>query len=118
MSTERPASTEPSETPEPEVLVERDDGIRIIRLHHHSQSLAYRAAFAGAYQTVFSDPPYNERFYPSEAQAVLRQHLETQQNSDTNGLSSPCQTEGRPSFVQKSRRCRTCFRALMRTPST
>lgn len=80
MSTERPASTkssEPSETPEPEVLVERDDGIRIIRLHHHSQSLAYRAAFAGAYQTVFSDPPYNERFYPSEAQAVLRQHLET-----------------------------------------
>ena len=74
MSTDLPASTEP---PEPEVLVEREDGIRIIRLHTHSHSLAYRAAFAGAYQTVFSDPPYSERFYPSEAQAVLRQHLET-----------------------------------------
>ena len=61
----------------PSVLVQRDDGIRIIRLRSHSESLAYRAAFAGAYQTVFSDPPYNERFYPSEAQSVLRQHLET-----------------------------------------
>ena len=74
MSTDPPASMPPSE---PDVLVERDDGIRIIRLHSQAHSLAYRAAFAGAYQTVFSDPPYNERFYPSEAQAVLRHHLET-----------------------------------------
>lgn len=60
-----------------EVLEERDDGIRIVRLHEHAASLAYRAAFAGAYQTVFSEPPYSERFYPSEAEAVLRSHLDT-----------------------------------------
>jgi ribosomal protein S18 acetylase RimI-like enzyme len=74
MSTDSSASGGSSD---PNVLVQRDDGIRIIRLGSHSESLAYRAAFAGAYQTVFSDPPFNERFYPSEAQSVLRQHLET-----------------------------------------
>jgi ribosomal protein S18 acetylase RimI-like enzyme len=60
-----------------DVLVERKDGIRIVRLDTYADSLPYRAAFAGAYQTVFSEPPYNERFYPSEAEAVLRTHLET-----------------------------------------
>lgn len=60
-----------------EVLFEREDGIRILRLHEPAASLAYRAAFAGVYQTVFNEPPYNERFYPSEAEAVLRTHLET-----------------------------------------
>jgi ribosomal protein S18 acetylase RimI-like enzyme len=60
-----------------EVLVERDDGVRIVRLFDYDASLAYRAAFAGVYQTVFNEPPYNERFYPSEAQSVLRTHLET-----------------------------------------
>jgi ribosomal protein S18 acetylase RimI-like enzyme len=60
-----------------EVIAEREDGVRIVRLHEPADSLAYRAAFAGAYQTVFSEPPYNERFFPSEAEAVLRTHLET-----------------------------------------
>jgi|GEM_PF-857061 len=64
-------------TAEPEVLLERDDGVRVLRLRRSEDALAYRAAFAGAYQTIFAEPPYNERFYPSEAEAVLRKHLET-----------------------------------------
>ena len=60
------------------VLLERDDGIRIVRLTSSTDALAYRAGFAGVYQTVFAEAPYNERFYPSEAQAVLRSHLENQ----------------------------------------
>ena len=67
----------PTDTASPDILSERDDGVRVVRLRSPADSLAYRAAFAGAYQTVFSEPPYNERFYPSEAEAVLRTHLET-----------------------------------------
>lgn len=59
------------------LVLQREDGVRIVRLASWDDSLAYRAAFAGAYQTVFADPPYNERFFPSEALAVLRAHLET-----------------------------------------
>ncbi len=59
------------------VVLLREDGIRILCLSSTADALAYRASFAGAYQTVFAEPPYSERFYPSEAQAVLRAHLET-----------------------------------------
>ena len=74
MSTDPAASSEPTSG----VMLERDDGIRIVRLISTTDALAYRAGFAGVYQTVFAEPPYNERFYPSEAQAVLRSHLENQ----------------------------------------
>ena len=57
------------------ILTERSDGIRILQIRNTDEALAYRASFAGVYQTVFSDPPYLERFYPSEAAAVLHQNL-------------------------------------------
>ena len=62
------------------ILQERPDGIRIIRVKQPEDALAYRATFAGAYQDIFSEPPYNERFYPSEAQSVLAQHLSVSGN--------------------------------------
>ena len=40
----------------------------------------YRASFAGAYQDIFSEPPYNERFFPSEAQGILNRYLQTPEN--------------------------------------
>ena len=49
---------------------------RIIRVSNLDEGVPYRASFAGAYQDIFSEPPYNERFFPSEAQGVLRAYLE------------------------------------------
>ena len=57
------------------ILTERNDGIRILQIRNTDEALPYRASFAGVYQTVFSDPPYLERFYPAEAAAVLHQNL-------------------------------------------
>lgn len=62
------------------VIAERSDGIRIVRLFRPEDSLPYRAAFAGAYQDIFSEPPYNERFSPDEAEAVLQQFLQVPDN--------------------------------------
>ena len=59
------------------VLSERPDGIRIIRVESLEEGLQYRTSFAGAYQDIFSEPPYEERFRPSEAMGVLRNCLET-----------------------------------------
>jgi ribosomal protein S18 acetylase RimI-like enzyme len=42
--------------------------------------MPYRASFAGAYQDIFSEPPYNERFFPSEAQGILQRYLQTPEN--------------------------------------
>ena len=49
--------------------------VRIVRLESPAEATPYRASFAGAYQTIFSEPPYNERFFPSEAQGVLDSYL-------------------------------------------
>lgn len=62
------------------VILERPDGIRIVRLIKPQDADPYRAAFAGAYQDIFSEPPYNERFSPDEAEAVLLQFLEVPDN--------------------------------------
>jgi len=62
------------------ILLERPDGIRIVRIFTPEDSLPYRASFAGAYQDIFSEPPYNERFFPSEAQSILHRNLETPEN--------------------------------------
>jgi len=59
------------------ILEERDDGIRIVRIAEPEDAIPYRASFAGAYQDIFSEPPYNERFFPSEAQAALHRYLQT-----------------------------------------
>ncbi len=58
-------------------LVERPDGIRIVRVDHPEDAAPFRASFAGAYQDIFSEPPYNERFFPSEAQSTLHRYLQT-----------------------------------------
>ena len=62
------------------IVLERPDGIRIIRISSPEDALPYRASFAGAYQDIFSEPPYNERFFPSEAQAILHRYLQTPEN--------------------------------------
>ncbi len=64
----------------PEILEERDDGVRIIRVRTLAEAAPYRASFAGAYQAIFAEPPYRERFFPSEAQAILRSSIETPGN--------------------------------------
>jgi ribosomal protein S18 acetylase RimI-like enzyme len=62
------------------VLSERPDGIRIIRVESLEDGLLYRTSFAGAYQDIFSELPYQERFRPSEAMGVLRHSLEVPEN--------------------------------------
>ncbi len=64
----------------PEVLEERADGVRIIRVRTLDEAVPYRPSFAGAYQAIFSEPPYRERFFPSEAQAILRSMIEAPGN--------------------------------------
>lgn len=66
--------------PGPVVLEERADGIRLIRVRSLDEAAPYRASFAGAYQAIFAEPPYQERFFPSEAQAILRAAIETPGN--------------------------------------
>ena len=65
--------TEPQSEPQsgPPVLRVRDDGIRIVRLRGPQDAEPWRAAFAGAYQAIWSEPPYDERFFPDEAEGVL-----------------------------------------------
>jgi GNAT superfamily N-acetyltransferase len=58
------------------VVAERDDEVRIIRLETPADAEAWMAAFVGAYQAIWSEPPYNERFFPDEAAAVLQHALE------------------------------------------
>jgi len=48
-------------------LVERDDGLRILRVFGPEDAAPFRASFAGAYQDIFSGPPYLERFWAPEA---------------------------------------------------
>ena len=62
------------------VVAERDDGVSIIRLERPADAEAWVAAFVGAYQAIWSEPPYNERFFPDEAAAVLRRALEVPEN--------------------------------------
>jgi len=59
------------------ILEERTDGIRILRIGRPEEAVPFRASFAGVYQDIFSEPPYHERFFPSEAQAALHRYLHT-----------------------------------------
>ena len=49
----------------------------VLRVENPQEMLAYRPSFVGAYQTIFSQAPYYERFFPNEAEAVLQRGLET-----------------------------------------
>lgn len=58
----------------------RADGIRVVHITSAEEAAPYRASFAGAYQDVFSEPPYNERISPDEAAGVLRAFLQVPEN--------------------------------------
>jgi ribosomal protein S18 acetylase RimI-like enzyme len=42
---------------------------------------AFKASFVGVYQAIISEPPYYQRLFPMEAQAVLKRTLETSGHS-------------------------------------
>jgi GNAT superfamily N-acetyltransferase len=58
------------------VIARRDDGVSVIRIADASAAEPWHAAFAGAYQAIWSEPPYNERYTPDEAASVLRRALQ------------------------------------------
>lgn len=62
------------------VVAERDDEVQLLRLTSRADAEPWIAAFVGAYQAIWSEPPYNERFFPDEAAAVLRRNLEIPEN--------------------------------------
>jgi len=53
---------------------------RILRIERPQSLLAFRPSFVGAYQTIFSAPPYSERVFPNEAEGVLAHSLQTPGN--------------------------------------
>lgn len=61
-------------------IAERPDGIRILRIDTPTGAELWRAAFVGAYQAIWSEPPYNERFFPEEAEGVLRRAVRIPDN--------------------------------------
>ncbi|MCA9569771.1 MAG: GNAT family N-acetyltransferase [Myxococcales bacterium] len=72
-----------------EIVRELDDGVVIRRVSEDADD--WRAPFTGAYQTIFSGPPYFERYYPSEAEGVFRKLTRTPGNITllaTRGLTS------------------------------
>lgn len=58
-----------------QIVAERPDGTRLLRLESAADGEPWLAAFAGAYQEIWSEPPYNERFSSEEASAVLQRAL-------------------------------------------
>jgi GNAT superfamily N-acetyltransferase len=58
-----------------QLVAERPDGIRIFRVQSPVDGELWSAAFAGAYQEIWSEPPYNERFSSEEASAILARAL-------------------------------------------
>jgi ribosomal protein S18 acetylase RimI-like enzyme len=59
------------------VKLDKRAGIRILKVEGPQDVIPYRAAFVGAYQTIFREPPYSERIFPAEAEGVLRRILQT-----------------------------------------
>jgi len=59
------------------VKLSEQDGLQVLRVERPQEVLAYRPSFVGAYQTIFAEAPYYERFFPNEAEAVLRRCLQT-----------------------------------------
>jgi GNAT superfamily N-acetyltransferase len=63
-----------------QLIAEREDGLKVLRVSTMSDAEPWRAAFAGAYQAIWSEPPYEEEFTPDEADAVLARTLEIADN--------------------------------------
>ncbi|MEZ4317289.1 MAG: GNAT family N-acetyltransferase [Myxococcota bacterium] len=62
------------------IIRELEDGVVIRRLTTTEDAADWRAAFTGAYQTIFSGHPYYERYYPSEAEGIFRKLTTTPGN--------------------------------------
>lgn len=62
------------------LVATREDGIRIVQIRRPEDAAPFRASFAGAYQDIFSEPPYNERFSLDEAEGVLTGFLQIPDN--------------------------------------
>lgn len=60
-----------------EIIHERADGLRVLRVYGPEDAEPFRNSFAGAYQDIFSGPPYFERFWASEAMGILDAFLRT-----------------------------------------
>lgn len=94
------------------LIAERADGLRILRVLTPAGGEAWRAAFAGAYQAVWSEPPYSERFFPDEAESVLRKAIQipenltllaTTSNGVVAGFGMAYPVAGRPDVVRDIR---------------
>lgn len=60
-----------------DVLIHQNGDISILRIANEAEAAELRPSFVGVYQTIFSEPPYNEQFYPYEAEGVLARQLQT-----------------------------------------
>lgn len=59
------------------MIIWSDDEVRVLQVDRPEEVVPFRPSFVGAYQTVFAEPPYNERYFPSEAEGVLQRVLQT-----------------------------------------
>lgn len=57
-----------------------NDEIDLLRVQDAEEANRWRAGFIGAYQAIFSDEPYYERIFPSEAEGVYRKLTGTPEN--------------------------------------
>ena len=62
------------------MVISEFDDLTIRHVTEASDVARWRAGFIGAYQTVFSDAPYYERFFPSEAEGIYRKLTSTPGN--------------------------------------
>jgi ribosomal protein S18 acetylase RimI-like enzyme len=76
-----------------------DDEIEILRLTDEDEVSRWRAGFIGAYQTVFSDEPYFERIYPSEAEGVYKKLTNTPDNITLLAVRNTSQVVGFASAI-------------------
>ena len=71
-----------------------DDDIEILRLQEPEEANRWRAGFIGAYQAIFSDEPYFERIFPSEAEGVYRKLTGTPANVTLLAVRNQSQVVG------------------------
>lgn len=70
------------------------DDIEIVRIENEQEAAPFFPSFIGAYQTIFSEPPYNELFYPTDAESVLRHVLQTPGHLSLLALRGPIEVVG------------------------
>ncbi|MCB9764140.1 MAG: GNAT family N-acetyltransferase [Alphaproteobacteria bacterium] len=76
------------------MLIHRHGDIDILQIEDEAAAEPYFPSFIGVYQTIFSEPPYNELFYPSDAEAVLRRVLQTPGNISLLATKGPITVVG------------------------